>query len=54
MIVNVVCGGDCCCDGGCNGGCWFLGGGNCHCAFIYLLVLDKYIILTYSKYYFNI
>ena len=24
------------------------------CAFVYLLVLGKYIILMYSKYYFNV
>ena len=24
------------------------------CAFVYLLVLGKYIILMYSKYYFNL
>ena len=24
------------------------------CAFVYLLVLDKYIILMYNKYYFNV
>ena len=25
-----------------------------YCAFVYLLVLGKYIILMYSKYYFNV
>ena len=42
VIVVVVCGGGCCCDGGC----WFLGGDDCHWAVHLCIcwVLSKYII----------
>ena len=49
MIVVVVCGGACSDGCRCGGGCWFLGGGDCHWAVHLCIgwVLSKYIILMF-------